>query len=105
MDKKDTTDIKEINKDVVLAQLRNLVDPLFLSNDILKYAEKYISFDEIEKKVTQGAVRRNDISDFVIAFAQVLRKDVKASGRTVIETSDIDAAYVKVKERSPFLKK
>jgi hypothetical protein len=102
VDKKDVIDIKEINKDVVLAQLRNLIDPLFLSSDILKYTEKYISFDEIEKKVNQGAVRRNDISDFIIAFAQVLREDVKASGRTVIETSDIDAAYAKVKDRSPF---
>lgn len=102
MDKKDVMDLQKVNKDVVLAQLRNLVDPLFLSNDILKHVEKYFSFDEIEKKVSTGAIRRNDVSDFVIVFAQVLRKDVKASGRTVIEASDIDAAYARVKDRSPF---
>ena len=39
MEDKKGLDIKNINKDVVLAQLRNLVDPLFLSNAILEYIE------------------------------------------------------------------
>ena len=102
MEDKKGPDIKDINKDVVLAQLRNLVDPLFLSNDILEYIEKYISFNDIEDKVNKGAIRRNDISEFVIVFARALREDVKASGRTVIETGDVDAAFAKVKDHSPF---
>ena len=102
MDDKNTLDIKNINKDIVLAQLKNLVDPLFLSNDILEYIEKYISFDVIEAKVRKGAIERNAISEFIIVFARVLREDVKTSGRTVIETSDIDTAFAKVKDRSPF---
>lgn len=102
MDNKDALDIKDINKDVVLAQLRNLVDPLFLSNDILEYIEKYISFQNIEDKVSKGKIHRNDISEFIIILARALREDVKASGRTVIETGDIDTAFAKVKDQSPF---
>jgi hypothetical protein len=102
MDNNEVLEVKEINKDVVLAQLRNLVDPLFLSNDILKYIERYISFDTIEEKVGKGTITRSDVSDFVIVFSRTLRAAVKSSGRTVIETSDIDAAYTKVKDRFPF---
>jgi len=102
MDKKDVLDIKEINKDLVFAQLRNLVDPLFLSKETLEYIEQYFPFEELQKKTSQGTISRNDISDFVIAFARALREDVKAAGRAVIETNDIDAAFTKVKARSPF---
>ena len=102
MDKKDILDIKEINKDLVFAQLRNLVDPLFLSKETLQHIEQYFPFDKIQKKTNQGTISRNDISDFVIAFARALREDVKAAGRAVIETNDIDAAFTKVKARSPF---
>jgi len=101
MDKKDVLDIKEINKDLVFAQLRNLVDPLFLSKETLQHIEQYFPFDKIQK-MSQGTISRNDISDFVIAFARALREDVKAAGRAVIETNDIDAAFTKVKARSPF---
>jgi len=101
MDKKDVLDIKEINKDLVFAQLRNLVDPLFLSKETLQHIEQYFPFDKIQK-MSQGTISRNDISDFVIAFARALREDVKAAGRTVVETNDIDAAFTKVKARSPF---
>ncbi len=102
MGEKDVLDIKEINKDLVFAQLRNLVDPLFLSKETLQHIEQYFPFDKIQKKTSQGTISRNDISDFVIAFARALREDVKAAGRTVIETNDIDAAFTKVKARAPF---
>ena len=102
MDKKDVLDIKEINKDLVFAQLRNLIDPLFLSKETLQHIEQYFPFDKIQKKISQGTISRNDISDFVIAFARTLRVDVKAAGRAVIVTNDIDAAFTKVKARSPF---
>ncbi len=101
MGEKDVLDIKEINKDLVFAQLRNLVDPLFLSKETSQHIEQYFPFDKIQK-MSQGTISRNDISDFVIAFARALREDVKAAGRTVIETNDIDAAFTKVKARSPF---
>lgn len=101
MGEKDVLDIKEINKDLVFAQLRNLVDPLFLSKETLQHIEQYFPFDKIQK-MSQGTISRNDISDFVIAFARALREDVKAAGRTVIETNDIDAAFTKVKARFPF---
>lgn len=101
MGEKDVLDIKEINKDLVFAQLRNLVDPLFLSKETLQHIEQYFPFDKIQK-MSQGTISRNDISDFVIAFARALREDVKAAGRTVVETNDIDAAFTKVKARSPF---
>lgn len=101
MDNKDILDMKEINKDLVFAQLRNLVDPLFLSKETLQHIEQYFPFDKIQK-MSQGTISRNDISDFVIAFARALREDVKAAGRAVIETNDIDAAFTKVKARSPF---
>ena len=102
MGEKDVLDIKEINKDLVFAQLRNLIDPLFLSKETLQHIEQYFPFDRIQKETSQGTISRNDISDFVIAFARALREDVKAAGRTVIETNDIDAAFTKVKARSPF---
>jgi hypothetical protein len=102
MENKDILEGEKVSKDIVLAQLRNLVDPLFLSNDVLTYIEKFFSFGAVEDKMRQGTVRRNDISDFIVLFARVLREDIKASGRTVIETGDIDAAFAKVKDRSPF---
>lgn len=99
---KDILESQEINKDIVFAQLRNLVDPLFLSNDILKHVEKYFPIDEAAGKIKDGTITRNAISDFVIVFARTLREDIKSSGRAVIESDDVDAAYTKVKERSPF---
>lgn len=69
MGEKDGLDIKEINKDLVFAQLRNLVDPLFLSKETLQHIEQYFPFDKRQKKMSQGTISRNDISDFVIAFA------------------------------------
>ena len=35
---------QEINKAIVFAQLRNLVDPLFLDNKTLEHTEKYFPF-------------------------------------------------------------
>ena len=93
---------KEINKDIVFAQLRNLVDPLFLDNKTLEYVEKYFPFEEIQTKAQQGKVTRNAVSEFIVQFAQVLRQDVKASDRTVIESSDIDSAFSKIKAFCPF---
>jgi len=93
---------REINRDIVFAQLRNLVDPLFLSKEMLEHAGKYFPFKEIQSKAQQGQVTRNAVSEFVVNFAQVLRQEVKASGRTVIESSDIDNAFNKVKTSCPF---
>jgi hypothetical protein len=93
---------QEINKAIVFAQLRNLVDPLFLDNTTLEHAEKYLPFDEIQNKARQGQVTRNAVSEFIVQFAQTLRQDVKSSGRTVIEPGDIDNAFSKVKASCPF---
>ena len=93
---------QEINKAIVFAQLRNLVDPLFLDNKTLEHTEKYFPFSEIQNKAQQGQVTRNAVSEFIVQFAQVLRKDVKSSGRTVIEPGDIDSAFNKVKASCPF---
>jgi len=92
----------KINRDVVLAQIRNLVDPLFLSNEILQHIETYFQFDDIQEKAQQGKVTRNAVSEFIVQFTHALRKNVKSSGRTVIEVSDIDAAFADVKASCPF---
>lgn len=91
-----------IHKDLVFAQLRNLVDPLFLDKKTLEHVEAYFPFQEIQTKAQQGQLTRNAVSEFVVQFAQILRKDVKSSGRTVIEPSDIDSAFNKVKSSCPF---
>ncbi|MBN2620244.1 hypothetical protein JXB22_04055 [candidate division WOR-3 bacterium] len=93
---------KEIEKDIVFAQLRNLVDPLFLSKETLEYVETYFPFSEIQSKAQQGQVTRNAVSEFIVMFAKVLRQEVKSSGRTVIESSDITSAFNKVKASCPF---
>ena len=93
---------KEINKDIVFAQLRNLVDPLFLDKKTMEHVEEYFPFNEIQNKAEQGQVTRNAVSEFVVQFAQVLRQDVKSTGRTVIEPGDIDNAFNKVKASCPF---
>jgi histone H3/H4 len=93
---------KEIEKDIVFAQLRNLVDPLFLSKETLKHVETYFPFNEIQSKAQQRQVTRNAISEFIVMFAKVLRQEVKSSGRTVIESSDIASAFNKVKASCPF---
>lgn len=92
----------EINRDIVLAQLRNLIDPLFLSKETLQHVEIYFPFNEIQNKAQQGQVTRNAVSEFVVQFAQALREDVKSSGRTVIEANDVDTAFARVKASCPF---
>jgi len=96
------TDVKEINHDVVMAQLRNLVDPLFLSTEVLQHFEQYFHLDDINDKVGKGTITRNDVSEFVIRFARVLREQVKASGRAEITIEDIDTAFNSAKPACPF---
>lgn len=96
------TDAREVSRDVVMAQLRNLVDPLFLSTEVLQHFEQYFQLDDINDKVGKGTITRNDVSEFVIRFAQVLREQVKSSGRAVITNDDIDAAFSRVKSACPF---
>jgi hypothetical protein len=73
-----------------------------LDNKTLEYVEKYFPIREIKAKAQQGQVTRNAVSEFVVQLAQTLRREVKSSGRTVIEPADIDNAFSKVKASCPF---
>lgn len=95
------TDMREISRDVVMAQLRNLVDPLFMSTEVLQHFEQYFHLNDINDKVSKGTITRNDVSDFVIHFARVLREQVKAAGRAEITIEDIDTAFNTAKPACP----
>jgi hypothetical protein len=96
------TDVREVNPDVIKAQLRNLVDPLFMSTDVLQHVEQYFPLNDINEKVLGGTITRNEVSEFVIYFARVLREQVKATGRAEITIEDIDTAFTNAKPACPF---
>jgi len=96
------TDAREVNPDVINAQLRNLVDPLFMSTEVLQHFERYFHLSDINDKVSKGTITRNDVSGFVIQFARVLREQVKSSGRAEITIEDIDTAFNNAKPACPF---
>ena len=93
---------RTLSRDVILAQLRNLVDPLFMSTEVLEHFEKYCPVNEVNDKVTQGTITRNDVSEFVIHFARILRERVKTAGRAEITAEDIDTAFQASKPACPF---
>ncbi len=95
-------DARTLSQDVVMAQLRNLVDPLFMSKEVLQHFEQYFPLNDINDKVSKGALTRNDISEFVIHFARILRERVKASGRADITVEDIDSAFAAAKPACPY---
>ena len=97
-----STDARTLSQDVVMAQLRNLVDPLFMSKEVLQHFEQYFPFNDITDKVNKGTLTRNDISEFMIHLARILREKVKASGRAEITIEDIDAAFTAAKPACPY---
>ena len=97
-----SADARTLSQDVVMAQLRNLVDPLFMSKEVLQHFEQYFPLDDINEKVSRGMLTRNDVSEFVIYFARVLREGVKASGRAEITVEDIDSAFATAKSACPY---
>ncbi|UCC12905.1 MAG: hypothetical protein JSW02_05110 [candidate division WOR-3 bacterium] len=96
------TNMREINRDVVMAQLRNLVDPLFMSTEVLQHFEQYFHLSDINDKVNKGTITRNDVSEFMVQFARTLREHVKSAGRAEITVEDIDSAFNTVKPACPF---
>ena len=96
---------KELNRDVVIAQLKNLVGPLFLSNETIEYLESVLPFSKIQHKLEKEDLTKNDISGLLIKYAHSLRKIVKASGRGVITEKDINEAFDQLKSECPFCMK
>ena len=96
------TGTRALSEDVVMDQLRNLVDYLFMGKEVLQHFEQYFPLDDINIKVSKGTLTRNDISEFVIHFARILREKVKASGRAEIAVEDIDSAFAAVKPVCPY---
>ncbi len=91
-----------LNRDVLIAQLKNLVGPLFLSNEVLEHIEKLIPFSIIQQKVAQDKMKKNDVSDLIIKYAKSLRKIVKRSGRGAITEKDVEEAFDQLKTECPF---
>lgn len=96
------SDVYKLNRDVLIAQLKNLVGPLFLSNETIEYIESLLPFSQIQKKVEKGDMTKNDVSDLVIKYANSLRKIVKTSGRGVITEKDVKEVFDQLKSECPF---
>ena len=96
------SDANRLNRDVLIAQLKNLVGPLFLSNEVLEHIEKLIPFSTIQQRVEQDKMKKNDVSDLIISYAKRLRKIVKASGRGAITEKDVEEAFNQLKTECPF---
>jgi len=106
MDKtQSASDVGALNRDVLIAQLKNLIGPLFLSNETIEYLESLLPFSKIQQELEKGVITKNDVSDFVIKYAHNLRKIVKASGRGVITEKDINEAFEQLKSECPFCMK
>ncbi len=96
------SNVGTLNRDILIAQLKNLVGPLFLSNEAIEHIESLLPFSKIQQKIEKGDMTKNDISDLVIRYANSLRKTVKASGRGVITEEDIKEAFEQLRSECPF---
>ncbi len=96
------SDIDALNRDVLIAQLKNLLGALFLSNEVLEHIEKLIPFSILQQKVAQDKMKKTEVSELVIKYAKSLRKIVNLSRRGAVTEEDVEEAYNQLKSECPF---